>query len=196
MAFFDKLAASVSKTAKEVSEGARTLADKNRIRKDIDAIENELTSRFREIGEKCFNEGADSPAPEYEELFKAVKELKAALEAKQRELDALNGAGLCPNCGKPIAKDAKFCASCGATIPEAPAPAQAPTPHTTPMCRNCGAPLSQEAAFCAVCGTKVEKKEEAPAEAPKKNVCPNCGEILPDGALFCAVCGTKAPDVD
>lgn len=196
MAFFDKLAASVSKTAREVSDGARTLADKNRIRKDIDAIENELTSRFREIGEKCYSENAESPVPGFEELYAAVKELKTQLEAKQKELDALNGAGLCPNCGKPIAKEAKFCASCGATIPETPAAAE-PVRRSAKICQNCGAPLAPDAVFCAICGTKAEKKEEEPAPAaPKKNVCPNCGEVLPDGAMFCAVCGTKAPDLD
>jgi predicted amidophosphoribosyltransferase len=195
MQFFDKIAASVSKTAREVSDGAKTLADKNRLRKDIAAIENELRSRFRDIGEQFYAATSDCPPAEYADLFQQIADLKETLAGKQRDLDALERIGTCPSCGKPVAKDARFCASCGAGIPET-APAQAPAAKAESVCPQCGNALAADAMFCAVCGTKIEKPVNAEPAAEKKNICPNCGEVLPDGALFCAVCGTKAPDVD
>ena len=48
----------------------------------------------------------------------------------------------CPNCGKPVAPDAKFCAECGQPLKKA--------------CSNCGAELAPGAKFCAECGTKTE----------------------------------------
>ena len=89
--FFDRLTASVSKTAKQVSDNAKSLADKNRVRKDIAAMENELRNRFRDIGEKYFLETKDNPAPEYAEMFSAIGELQTGLAAKQRELESLDG---------------------------------------------------------------------------------------------------------
>ncbi len=199
MEFFDKLTASVSKSAKQFSDNAKNLADKNRVRKDIAAIENELRNRYRDIGEKFFTENCDNPAPEYAEMFAAINELKSSLDAKNREIEALEGVVTCPGCGKPIVNGSKFCPSCGTT---APVPAPAPTPvapaAVQPICPFCGQALAADAVFCATCGNKIPDRApqpQAPA-APARNICPNCGEVLGSDALFCAVCGTKAPGVD
>ncbi|MBQ5339403.1 MAG: zinc ribbon domain-containing protein [Oscillospiraceae bacterium] len=201
--FFDKLTASVSRTAKQVSDNAKTLADKNRIRKDIAAFENELRNRYRDIGEKYFTETCDNPAPDYAEMFTAINELKASLEAKQHELEALEGSVACPECGRPIMIGSKFCPNCGASAPAVQAPAQAPA-AVQPICQFCGQALAADALFCAACGNKVPEQPAQPAAPvapevpaqPVQNVCPNCGEVLSPDALFCAVCGTKAPGVD
>lgn len=198
--FFDKLTASVSRTAKQVSDNAKTLADKNRIRKDIAAIENELRNRYRDIGEKYFAENSENPAPEYAEMFTAINELKNSLEAKQREIEALEGTVACTECGRPVMIGSKFCPNCGAAAPAVAAPAPAPA-AVQPICPFCGQALAADALFCAACGNKIPEQPAAPAApetpaAPVQNICPNCGEVLSSDALFCAVCGTKAPGVD
>lgn len=48
----------------------------------------------------------------------------------------------CPNCGKPVASDAKFCAECGQPLKKA--------------CTNCGVDLAPGTKFCPECGTKTE----------------------------------------
>jgi len=48
----------------------------------------------------------------------------------------------CPNCNAPLAKNAKFCPECGASI------------KAEKFCTNCGAKLEAGAKFCADCGTK------------------------------------------
>ncbi len=201
MGFFDKLTAAVSDTAKQVSDNAKSYADKNRVRKDIAATENELRNRFRDIGEKYFAENRDNPSPEYAELFSAIAELQNTLSAKQRELEQMEGTVACPACGHPITLGSKFCPSCGAAAP-APAPAPAAAAPLQAACPFCGQPVAPDAMFCAACGNKIPAQSlqsDTPAapEAPAApNVCPNCGETLAPDALFCAVCGTKAPGVD
>ena len=195
--FFDRLTASVSKTAKQVSDNAKSLADKNRVRKDIAAMENELRNRFRDIGEKYFTETKDSPAPEYAEMFSAITELQANLAAKQHELEALDGTVACTECGRPILLGSKFCPSCGAPAPAPVTPP--PAAPVQPICPFCGQPVVPDAAFCAGCGNRLPEQPANPAPvnpAPVSNICPNCGEVLAPDALFCAVCGTKAPGVD
>lgn len=199
MEFFDKLTASVSRTAKQVSDNAKTLADKNRIRKDIAATENELRNRFRDIGERYFTETQENPAPGYAEMFSAITELQATLAAKQHEIEMLDGTAICPGCGGAVALGSKFCPHCGAAAPVlSPIPEQQPVPQ--PICPFCGQTLAPDALFCAACGNKLPEQPVPAAPAapvqPLQNVCPNCGEVLPSDALFCAVCGTKAPGID
>ncbi len=50
----------------------------------------------------------------------------------------------CPECGEPLATNAKFCPSCGAKL------------KVNAHCTECGAKLQPNAKFCAECGTKVQ----------------------------------------
>jgi len=78
----------------------------------------------------------------------------------------------CPECGKPNAAAAKFCAECGSKIEVAKVP-----------CIKCGAQLREGAKFCSDCGSSQEK--------PK---CANCQFEMAPGAKFCPECGTKVAD--
>lgn len=49
----------------------------------------------------------------------------------------------CPNCGKPLAVNAKFCPECGFSL------------KPKDKCPNCGAKLQPGAKFCAECGHKL-----------------------------------------
>lgn len=50
----------------------------------------------------------------------------------------------CPNCGKEISENSKFCSNCGAKI-------------ETSYCKNCGEKLEPGAKFCSNCGTRREE---------------------------------------
>ena len=192
--FLDKLAASVSRTTRGVSDSLRTMSDKSRINKDIAAIEHELRSRYQEIGEKYYGANADNPDPEYAEMFAGVRELMDALDVRRRDLDALVGTFTCGSCGRQLTKGAKFCPYCGVGVPE-PETAEA---DPSGVCKNCGAALAPDAVFCAACGNRVSNEviHAEPVTPAKPLVCPNCGETLPADAMFCAICGTKAPGID
>jgi membrane protease subunit (stomatin/prohibitin family) len=49
----------------------------------------------------------------------------------------------CPECGAPLASNAKFCPECGAKLKDAK------------FCAGCGAKMSPDAKFCPECGQKV-----------------------------------------
>jgi membrane protease subunit (stomatin/prohibitin family) len=78
----------------------------------------------------------------------------------------------CPDCGKPVPKDARFCPHCG---------------HQQLIfnqCVNCGKNLPPNARFCPKCGHPADEK-------PVHRICPNCKtENLP-GSSFCNNCGEK-----
>lgn len=198
MSFFDNVVDTMSKAAREVSDGAKNIAEKNRIRKEITTMENEIRNRLRAIGQKYYDDMHENPDPDYAELVNGITKLKEHLAAKQKELTELDGVVVCPGCGKGCQKDAKFCPACGTPMPQpAPEPAKPVRPTN---CPNCGEALSDSALFCAGCGTKVEMimpdaVNAEPAVAPKSMICTGCGASLSPEALFCAECGTKAPDV-
>ncbi|NLZ27434.1 MAG: zinc-ribbon domain-containing protein, partial [Firmicutes bacterium] len=54
----------------------------------------------------------------------------------------------CPKCNKQLAKEAKFCGSCGTEIKKAA------------VCRNCGEEIDAESVFCQNCGTAVLTESE------------------------------------
>lgn len=204
MSFFDNVVDTMSKAAREVSDGAKNIAEKNRVRKEIATMENDIRTRFRAIGQKYYDDMCDHPDPAYAEMVNGITKLKEQLAAKQKELVELDGAAVCPGCGKGCDKNAKFCPACGTVMPkpepEAPTAApEAPKPVNPTNCPVCNAALSPSALFCAECGTKVEQivptADVEPAAPEKPTFCACCGAALAPEALFCAECGTKAPDV-
>jgi membrane protease subunit (stomatin/prohibitin family) len=94
-----------------------------------------------------------------------------ALKASQTAM--VTGAqAVCPDCGRPVGQDAKFCPSCGHQI------------LVISQCSRCGKNLPPAAHFCPRCGQEAGRKPEA-----KK--CSHCGtENLP-ASVYCNQCGEK-----
>ena len=76
----------------------------------------------------------------------------------------------CPNCGKELPENAKFCLECGTKIEV--------LADNEMICPSCGK-KTPKGKFCMECG------------APLVNKCPNCGAEVPQGGKFCLECGTK-----
>jgi len=78
----------------------------------------------------------------------------------------------CPECGRSLPADAKFCPQCG---------------HQQLVfleCAHCGKNLTPNAKFCPRCGRPADEK-------PSSKVCAKCGgENLPD-SVYCNQCGEK-----
>lgn len=90
----------------------------------------------------------------------------------------------CPGCGESAAQGTKFCAKCGAAIPEAP-----PEPKPN-FCSSCGKSVDPGTTFCPGCGGKIG--ETKPAGGPKEVsfklpegiTLPNRFEIIPGPILY------------
>lgn len=101
----------------------------------------------------------------------------------------------CPNCGKELADNVKFCAGCGTKMSATP---------KKKFCSGCGVELTADTKFCSKCGKRTApevpaapaaeppKSEEKAPESPKKRFCAGCGKELPDGKKFCTHCGLPA----
>ncbi|MFC1657395.1 SPFH domain-containing protein [Candidatus Moduliflexota bacterium] len=84
------------------------------------------------------------------------------------------GGQTCPECTRPVPRDARFCPACGHQI------------LVFQRCRECGKNLAPHARFCPRCGGKVEEGSSA-----GKSACGKCGtENLPQ-SVFCNQCGER-----
>ncbi len=81
---------------------------------------------------------------------------------------------VCPECTRPIARDARFCPSCGHRL------------LVFQQCRECGKNLAAQALFCSRCGTGVEQKQE---DTVRK--CPHCAAENLKESVFCNQCGER-----
>ncbi|MFW6323952.1 MAG: double zinc ribbon domain-containing protein, partial [Desulfovibrionales bacterium] len=80
----------------------------------------------------------------------------------------------CPDCGKTVSENARFCPFCG---------------HqqlVTEQCAHCGKNLPPQARFCPRCG-------EAAQTEKKAGFCSQCGAENMPGAVFCNQCGERMP---
>ena len=84
---------------------------------------------------------------------KTIK-IKTNMQAQIERItkDGGNNMKVCPQCGKELKDEAKFCGSCGYKFPVA-APAQ--NSDSAYVCPSCGNPLKPGAKFCGKCGTKL-----------------------------------------
>ncbi len=71
-------------------------------------------------------------------------------EIAARKSQLIAGGRACPACGRPAADEDKFCAICGATLAEAPAPVVLPPAGIA--CARCGRAAEPDDRFCAGCG--------------------------------------------
>lgn len=78
----------------------------------------------------------------------------------------------CPDCGRRVAQDCRFCCFCGSQL------------LLFAKCSRCGKDLTPHARFCSHCGAPTDVK-------PQPRRCSQCGtENLPE-AVFCNQCGER-----
>ena len=68
---------------------------------------------------------------------------------------------ICPNCGKSVDDDSRFCSSCGASISVPQATAQ-----ETVFCPNCGERIPADSVFCPNCGVSFWSAPAQDAQMP------------------------------
>jgi membrane protease subunit (stomatin/prohibitin family) len=94
-----------------------------------------------------------------------------ALKASQARM--VTGAQVaCPDCGKPVEQEAKFCPSCGHQV------------VVISQCAQCGKNLPPAARFCPRCGQDTGKK-------PETKKCSHCGTDNLPTSVYCNQCGEK-----
>jgi hypothetical protein len=90
------------------------------------------------------------PAP-----ARVESQIEAAVAARRRPASAA-AARTCPQCSAAAGAEDRFCAKCGAALPQAVSPRPA-------ACAECGAALGPNDLFCGGCGAKVPDRSAAEA---------------------------------
>lgn len=119
MAFWDTVkgvaseaANTLGSAAKGVSDGAKEMSEKSKLKKAIKTEEQKIDNAYKTIGEKVFMQNNMAPSG-YEQQFAEINTALIEKERLQQELDKLEAATKCPHCGAKIAKGQNFCQSCG-----------------------------------------------------------------------------------
>lgn len=102
----------------------------------------------------------------------------ARFEAPLKKNAGTHTENVCPQCGKPVSKGAKFCTTCGSTI-SAAAPSVGSAAATAPDVNSKG--TSSNA------GSSITASQKRAG----KKICPSCGAEVEEKSKFCLKCGQK-----
>lgn len=154
MAFFDQMKNKLTATSQSAVQKAKDLTETTRLNGQVNEAGKEINELYRKLGFEIFQAYRENPMPEGAELIAQLNELHEKVEALKAQIQAINKANLCPQCGAKITKDMVFCSGCGCKLPEV----EEKQPR---LCAGCGAVLEEDALFCTNCGSRVEAEELA-----------------------------------
>lgn len=190
MAFFDEMKNRVTQASQSAAKSAKEFSEITRLNGEISDAESRINQLYNQIGYEVYCAYSAHPLPEAADLIEQVNALHDKIENCRMQIQTINAASRCPNCGAKIRPGMAFCSSCGTRVeqPAAPTPAPAPAP----------AAPAQSAAFTPAPSFQqpaqpVQQPVQQPAQpaAPQTSVCPSCGEPIPADATFCINCGAK-----
>ena len=128
MAFFDE----IKKQMSGVAQSAQKAAEIARLQHQVNVKQNEFDAIFAEIGQLYYDARklGTQKTEEMDSLCARVDALAAEIEGLKLKLDELRQIRRCTVCGSVQNNESRFCASCGAKLPERvikeEAPAAAP----------------------------------------------------------------------
>lgn len=190
MAFFDEMKNRVTQASQSAAKSAKEFSEITRLNGEISDAESRINQLYNQIGYEVYCAYSAHPLPEAADLIEQVNALHDKIENCRMQIQTINAASRCPNCGAKIRPGMAFCSGCGTRVeqPAAPTPAPAPAP----------AAPAQSAAFAPAPSFQqpaqpVQQPVQQPAQpaAPQTSVCPSCGEPIPADATFCINCGAK-----
>ena len=147
MAFFDEMKNRVTQASQSAAKSAKEVSEITRLNGEISDAESRINQLYNQIGYEVYCAYSAHPLPEAADLIEQVNALHDKIENCRMQIQTINAASRCPNCGAKIRPGMAFCSGCGARLVQAE-PAQ---PAAQAFCQNCDAPLAPGAAFCTSC---------------------------------------------
>lgn len=105
---------SASKTAENIADKSKVLAEKSKLKKQIGAEQSAIMSKYNEMGRRLYDANKNSAPAGFEEDFKFISEAFVKISELQEELKELDIDYSCPSCGMKLKKEQVFCHLCGA----------------------------------------------------------------------------------
>ncbi|MCD8151583.1 MAG: zinc ribbon domain-containing protein [Clostridiales bacterium] len=118
MDFFNRIGNTISAAGKDGMAKAKELKDTAKISVDIKEREGAIQKMYRELGKAYYHDHRDDADGEYEDRIAAIKAAFEEIGELKASKDDLRGIKRCPDCGHPVAPNAKFCGNCGAKCEE------------------------------------------------------------------------------
>lgn len=153
MAFMGSMRDRISHAGQSTVQKAKDLSEVAKLNTTISDAEYQIGELYGKIGYEVYRAYYDRPLPEVAELISDVTALHQTIESCKTQINAINSANTCPNCGAKIKPQMAFCSGCGFRLPLVERPA---VPNQTAFCTNCGKPIAPNMVFCTFCGNKVK----------------------------------------
>ena len=106
MAFVDKFkkvtneaANSVGKFASNVADSSKKLAEKQKLKSKIRNEESIINGIYLTLGKICFESNGEASKEAYEQHIADIKTHLAEIESLNARIAAVDGVGVCSNCG-------------------------------------------------------------------------------------------------
>lgn len=119
MAFdFNKLKSDIVSMGKDVGDKVSDASAIAKVKLDIHNKESYMEKQFTELGRAYYLAHKNEENIPEKEFFRPIAEAEAEIARLQEQLMTLQGAEVCPNCGKKQPAGHAFCESCGAAMNE------------------------------------------------------------------------------
>ena len=116
---FEYLGSTISAAGKDGVSKAKEIRDAAKLSMDIKERENSIRKMFIELGKAYYHDHKNDEDPEFD-LVLAIRAAYEEIGELKASKDEIRGVRRCVCCGSIVAKDAKFCANCGAKCEEEP----------------------------------------------------------------------------
>lgn len=118
MAFFKDIGKQVSELAQTVSKKTGEAAEVGRLNGRKQGITQQIEALYAQIGKSYFATREAAAHEQADKLCGQVIELQGETEKLERMIDRIRNQRRCPDCGQVQSSSARFCANCGARMPE------------------------------------------------------------------------------
>lgn len=108
----DKIKDQILSAGKYVSENASLATSKANIKITLKSKSDALNAMYAKLGREYF----ESMTKTEQKKHKDIMDLESEIEKLNHELDAINDARVCQNCGTKVTKTNTYCPECGSKL--------------------------------------------------------------------------------
>ena len=151
----------VTRTMDKISNKMDETAQGVRLIRELKANEENLKEQYVLLGKKFYSDNQAEPPEEYKDAFFEIGELKERSASIQKDIDIVNNVVACTSCGTRWTAGTKFCANCGAKLPDNVEDKEEfdndlklkkEKKAGKSFCKYCGAKIEEDDDFCPGCG--------------------------------------------
>jgi len=113
MAFFERFGEKLSNAGKDVAKRTKELADITKLNMQINNEEDNIKSKYLEIGKLYYELHSSDPSEEFTDLCASITDSENKINTIKTEIQAIKGVKKCSKCGAEISLSATFCSVCG-----------------------------------------------------------------------------------